>query len=92
MQRALGLSLVLANGHPALRLQCAWRALIVWVPVAALVGLSVWLEAHHPELTRLPWLCWVAALAVLFLFIALALRTPSRGLHDRLAGTYLVPR
>jgi len=29
---------------------------------------------------------------VLFGVAALALRSPARGLHDRLAGTYLVPR
>jgi hypothetical protein len=40
----------------------------------------------------LSWLCWGAALALLLLYVALALRSPARGLHDRLAGTYLVPR
>jgi hypothetical protein len=91
-QRALGLSLVMANGHRALRLQCAWRALVVWAPVGALVGLSVWLRGYYPEQARWAWASWGAALAVLFGFSAVALRSPTRGLHDRLAGTYLVPR
>jgi hypothetical protein len=91
-QRALGLSLVLANGHRAWRLPCAWRALVVWGPVAALLGLSLWLDAYHPEQTRWSWACWGAALGALVGFAALALRTPARGLHDRLAGTYVVPR
>jgi hypothetical protein len=91
-QRALGLSLVLANGHPALRLQCAWRALVVWAPVGGLLGLSAWLNGNDPELARWTWASCGAAAAVLFGFAAVALRSPARGLHDRLAGTYLVPR
>jgi hypothetical protein len=92
VRRAMGLSLVLANGHAALRVQAAWRAFVVWAPLAGLVGLSVWLEAYHPDLERLSWLCWAAAWATLVLYVAVALRSPARGLHDRLAGTYLVPR
>ena len=92
MQRAMGLSLVLANGHEAPRLLCGWRAFVVWGPLAGLVGLSVWLETYDPELVRLSWLCWAAAFALLLLYVAMALRFPARGLHDRLAGTYLVPR
>jgi hypothetical protein len=91
-RRVLGLSVVLANGHRAWRLQCAWRALVVWVPVTALLWLAPWLDAYDPEQARWSWACWVTALAVLFGFAALAVRTPARGLHDRLAGTYVVPR
>jgi hypothetical protein len=90
--RILGLSLVLANGHPAWRLQCAWRALVVWIPVTALLGLSLWLDANHPELARWSWASWGGALLVLAGIAAVALRSPSRALHDRLAGTYVVPR
>jgi hypothetical protein len=91
-QRVFGLSLVLANGHRAWRLQCAWRALVVWAPVAALLGLALWLDAYHPEQARWSWACWGAALMTLFVFAALALRNPTRGLHDRLAGTFVIPR
>jgi hypothetical protein len=91
-QRVFGLSLVLSNGHRAWRLQCAWRALVVWAPVTALFGLSLWLDVYHPEQARWSWACWAAALGILFGFGALALRSPARGLHDRLAGTYVVPR
>jgi hypothetical protein len=91
-RRAFGLTLVLANGHRAWRSQCAWRALVVWAPVTALLGLALWLDAYHPEQARWSWACWGAALGILFGFGALALRSPSRGLHDRLAGTYVVPR
>ena len=90
--RFLGLSLVLASGNRAVRLQCAWRTLIVWLPVCILEFVSVWLEAYYPEWARWSWACWGAAVLILLGFAALALRWPSRGLHDRLAGTYLVPR
>jgi uncharacterized RDD family membrane protein YckC len=78
-----GLSLVRADGQPARRLQCAWRAVVVWAPVTAL--LACWL-----------WLGWISsgwdALVLLLLYVVLALWSPERALHDRLAGTYLVPR
>ncbi len=90
--RFLGLALVLPSGHRALRLQCAWRTLVVWLPVAILAALTVWLEAFEPEWEPWSWLCWGVAFLWLSFFVLLALRWPSRGLHDRLAGTYLVPR
>jgi len=40
----------------------------------------------------LAWASWWAALALLAIYAVLALWLPSRGVHDRLAGTYLVPR
>jgi hypothetical protein len=90
--RLLGLSLVSANGRPAWRLQCAWRALVVWAPVTALLGVSLWLDAYSPGQARWAWASWGGALVVLLGVAVLALRSPARGLHDRLAGTYVVPR
>ena len=90
--RLAGLALVRGNGKDALRLQCAWRALLVWAPVVALPMLAVWIDVYHPAL---PWLsCALQGLFPLLLagYAALALRFPARCLHDRLAGTYLVPR
>jgi hypothetical protein len=91
VQRLFRLSLVMANGHRARRLQCAWRALVVWAPATALLGLTLWLDAYHPDQARWSWASWGGALLVLFGIAAVALRYPARGLHDRLAGTYLVP-
>jgi hypothetical protein len=98
----LGLSLVRSSGRPAWRLQCAWRALLVWLPVTALMACSLWLDVAYwaawvPGDSRwwLPWLsslaCW-SALALLPLYVLLAVWSPERSLHDRLAGTYLVPK
>jgi hypothetical protein len=99
----LGLALVRWDGRPAGRWQCAWRASVFWAPVAALVVLSLWLDAlywsewspdlSHVWLAWLAWLAWWGGLALLFPgYLILALRSPERALHDRLAGTYLVPR
>jgi serine/threonine protein kinase len=78
-----GLSLVRGDGQPAGRLQCAWRVVLVWAPVTAMLA------------------CWIGlgwesygwnALILLLLNVILALSSPERALHDRLAGTYLVPK
>jgi eukaryotic-like serine/threonine-protein kinase len=100
--RLMGLSLVRASGRPALRIQCAWRALVVWAPVVGLLLLSTLLD-FLPWVRGLPesdfgwtywlsWVCWALAVALLPIYVALAIRFPERSLHDRLAGTYLVPR
>jgi hypothetical protein len=100
--RLLGLALVRRDGRPAARWQCAWRALLVWLPVTALVAGSIWLDlaywngwiAGRPA-AWLAWLslgsCWLA-FALLVAYAILALRWPERGPHDRLAGTRVVPR
>jgi serine/threonine protein kinase len=98
----LGLSLRRSDGREASRLQCAWRAVLVWAPVCALLSLALWLdnrcttrwsvEEPFGWLSWLSWLCWGLAVALLPLYVALALRSPNRAPHDRLAGTYLVPR
>lgn len=102
--RLAGITLRRSNGRRALRIQCAWRALLVWAPVVALLALSAWLDQvwvaawfrHSVSLYEraywLSWLCWGLALALLPIYVGLALWMPNRSLHDRLAGTYLVPR
>jgi hypothetical protein len=100
--RATGLVLVRSNGEPASRLQCAWRSLACWLPVMGLLLLFheltwrfwVRLDAEPPPLT-LGWqttLCWWSVVALPVVWLVLALLMPTRSLHDRLAGTRLVPR
>jgi eukaryotic-like serine/threonine-protein kinase len=98
----MGLGLVRGNGKPALRVQCAWRALLVWAPVTGLAIASVWLNAWYwmrwPGDGADVWMLWAASAAwwasliLLPIYAALALWFPTRSWHDRLAGTYLVPR
>jgi eukaryotic-like serine/threonine-protein kinase len=102
--RLAGLTLLRANGRKAMRIQCAWRAFLVWAPVTGLLLLSSWLDlivcVHWVQGTSeearwafwLSWISWGTALILMPTYFALALRNPTRSLPDRLAGTYLMPR
>lgn len=100
--RLAGIALVRGDGRPASRLQCAWRAFLVWAPLTGLLVLSFWLEHRYWSLWQPDssprWLfllagaAWYAALLLLVEYALLALWRPTRTLHDRLSGVYLVPR
>jgi hypothetical protein len=89
----LGVRLVRRDGRRAGRFRCAWRALVAWT---FLVPLGCWnfLQeyAWRHQIAYLGDLCWAASGLLALLSLALMLRTPARSLHDRLAGTWLVPR
>jgi hypothetical protein len=97
----MGFSVVRGDGRRAGRFRCAWRALLVWGPPAALLAAAVLLDgwywsaaaqAGRPWILRAAELMRWASFGLLVLFPVLAIRSPERTLHDRLAGTYLVPR
>jgi uncharacterized RDD family membrane protein YckC len=98
--RIAGLALVRADGREAGHFGCACRALLVWTPVLVLlvagVGADLWywqLDAGPLRwLLGLLWYAWWVGLALLIVYPLLALWHPRRGLHDRLAGTWVVPR
>jgi hypothetical protein len=90
--RLAGLALVRPGGADARRLQCALRALLVWLPVSVLLWLGFWADVCRPALPVLCDLSQGAALLLLLVYLVLALRSPGRGPHDWLAGTHLVPR
>ncbi|MGA3163476.1 MAG: protein kinase [Verrucomicrobiota bacterium] len=81
------MTFVRKDGARASRLRVFWRALVAWSPVLLgleLVGmLKVWFEPSTSAV--------VVALFVCGLTI-LSLALPDRGLPDRLAGTWAVPR
>jgi len=90
--RLAGLALVRSGGRDALRVQCAWRVVVVWLPVVVLLLPIVWIDLHRVDLV---WLCPILqglALLPLAAQAALALRFPRRSLPDWLAGTSVVPR
>lgn len=89
--RLMGLALVRADGRRAARWQCAWRSLLVWAPVVALLYECVWVKAFAPQLRIAQSGLWWGAVALVLGYLAIAIRRPSRTAHDRLAGTYLVP-
>jgi hypothetical protein len=86
-----GIVLRRANGRKALRVQCAFRALLVWAPVGGLLCLAAAVARALPGLPGLYFGIWGLAVALLIAYVLLALESPTRGPHDRLAGTYLVP-
>lgn len=99
--RWMGLALVDRRGRPAARWRCAWRTLLVWVPVVALLLLTIGLEnvywrAWEPGTPRtllvLSRAVWWAAIGTLAGYVGLVLWRPARSLLDRLAGTWVVPR
>jgi hypothetical protein len=86
-----GIVLRRADGRKATRLQCGLRALLVWGPVFVLYFLAFALAQAVPQL---PWLCfavWGLGTVLLPLYAALAIALPQRSLHDRIAGTCLMP-
>ena len=85
-----GMALVRADSRPAERWRCAWRALAAWLPVAALLAAADWARVQGWPSTA--WLLWTLALVAVAFYPVLALVLPARSVHDRLAGTSLVPK
>ncbi|HUF63842.1 MAG TPA: protein kinase [Verrucomicrobiales bacterium] len=105
--RLFGLALMDRSGQPATRLRLLWRWLLTWgvlgaagffaaggVALAMAVGVFP-VEGMGDVAARASSLAWILGLAVAGLALAAAISTlmhPSRGLQDRLAGTWVVPR
>jgi hypothetical protein len=89
--RLMGLALVRPDGRKASRWQCAWRALLVWVPVVVPLAACIWVKVYAPQMRFLHTGLWWLAEAVLLGEVILAVLRPQRAPHDRLAGTALVP-
>jgi hypothetical protein len=99
--RLAGIALVRNDGRPAERIRCLGRALLVWAPLAALLIMSYWVDDWYWRMwdnnagpSWMPWLStclWWGAWLLCGAYVALAVRSPTRSLHDSLVGTYLVP-
>ena len=80
--RSLDIALVKRNGTPVSRLRVLWRNTVLWSFVlVALVLLMMVATAG----------CFRPS-AVLLVGFVVSMFLAERGLHDRLAGTWLVPR
>jgi hypothetical protein len=88
----MGLTLVRWDGRRAGRFRCAWRAFVVWTPLMLLLFLALAVKVVNVQATIIPLALWSLSVVYLAGCVALALWFPTRSLHDRLAGTYLVPR
>lgn len=90
--RMFGIALVNRRGEPASRLRLLWRSAIAWVPLVLLLVVCGATHQHEGDVPQA--LFW--SYAVLFgLWTAAAVWAtlrPSRGLHDWMSGTRLVPR
>jgi hypothetical protein len=80
---SLDLAIVTQDGAPASRLRVLWRNVALWMVVLLALGLLAFLVvAKKPRVIGL----LVVYFGTIRIFLA------ERGLHDRLAGTWLVPR
>lgn len=89
--RLTGLALVRPEGGLASRWACGLRALLAWGPPSALLLGSLYLQYQFPEAVLAAWTLWTAGVSLLAVFGVLAILFPSRGPHDRLGGTVVVP-
>jgi hypothetical protein len=86
LMRAMGLELVTGKGRPASRARVLARTVIAWAPIIAIVLI----ERTTLSLTGLAESA--PALLVLLAGAIVAGLHPQRGIQDRLAGTWIVPR
>jgi hypothetical protein len=89
--RSLGAALVTADGHDVSRLRAVLRAVIAWSPVAIWI-LLLRLTPAIEKSTLVTALLYALVPGILIAGAIYAWRHPSRGLQDRIAGTWIVPR
>ncbi len=87
-----GIAVVRRDGRRGWVLQCMWRSLLFWIPPFFVAAVCLALDAQGTE-----WVWWTQQLRRCFfvlplLYLIIAFRWPSRGPHDVLSGTYVVPR
>lgn len=88
--RVMGLDLVTATGNPAGRLRLTVRQVVTWTPwMLLMVGSIARLTARSTPAWTMPVL--LLGIGLVVIAILLAVRTPARGLAERLSGTRLVP-
>jgi hypothetical protein len=85
--RLMGLELVTADGRPASRLRVLARTAITWSPVLLVPLVMRFVTRMLPDLDGQPW--WMLGMIAGAIVIAI---WPTRGVQDRLAGTWVVPR
>jgi len=90
--KLLGMAVVREDGSPASRWHCLGRAAIAWSIPLACIPLMMDVGGWDPIPSKVE--VWIALFVVLFMFAGAiwTIRRPSRGLQDRLAGTWVVPR
>ena len=80
------------DSRPAERWRCGLRAGLAWAPATMFLLTAAVIRDGPAGPAWLAWLNWVAALLVVVAAVPLALSSPARLPHDRVAGIWLVPR
>jgi hypothetical protein len=89
--RLFGSALVTAQGTEASRIRALLRTIVAWLPLG-LLGLLLWL-GPGPKRPTIAWtIAQMSAIALLAGGAAWAIARPARGIQDRVAGTWIVPR
>jgi hypothetical protein len=91
----LGIAVVRRDGSRASRPRVFWRGLAAWLPLLALLIPLRWLTSVAMPSVRETSEPGLNALLVWALYVPLVIWStlrPERGLQDRVAGTWLVPR
>jgi hypothetical protein len=94
LMRAMGLELVTTNGQPASRLRVVGRTALAWAPLIVVAVLASERLGLGARIGGQIGITTIAALGLLIMLggaIAAVLH-PSRGIQDRLTGTWMVPR
>jgi hypothetical protein len=94
LTRFLGLAVVTRSGEEITRGRSLLRAVIAWLPGIVWLGYLATgpkIQGFVPAPTS-PWFGMTVALGLLAAGAIWVVVRPSRGLHDRLAGTWVVPR
>jgi hypothetical protein len=86
--RMAGLEVVTGDGERAGRVRLAIRSLLMWSPILV-AGLA---QTFVIGLQLVPGVTSLVAILIMAAGVILSLSTPSRGLHDRMTGTWVVPR
>lgn len=90
MLRLFGIAVATRTGE-ATRVRALWRTVIAWSP--AILAIVAVVMITRSGTRSVPWMIVEGLSLALFLVGAgYAARHPERGLQDRLAGTWLVPR
>jgi hypothetical protein len=86
--RMAGLDVVTVDGEPAGRARLVIRSVLMWSPIL-IAGL---VQLFTIGVQLVPGVASLAAMVTMAVGAILSLLTPSRGLHDRLTGAWVVPR
>ena len=86
-----GIAVVRGDGRRATRRRCGLRAALVWLPIVALLTASAAVQIYAHQRIYLAAGLWLLAVALVPIYIVVAIRLPTQPPQDRALGTHLVP-